>query len=210
MGQGCKQLQKMNLLAGVTESSTGACNTRGNYFLPTMEMTSTAAASLSSEALGISHYFCCEINEHIVVLSLKGNSRDAGERDKGLLWIPFISLPVMAFSISPPCYTSTDWNLPRFWLCSSEMWQYISLVNISLSVVQLPTATQPKSFELLGRVSWCASGCCFTSGFPVNYFETKAMLPAFFQTMSLPQQFNIIPLNLTQALVFLRGSGCFL
>lgn len=180
--QGCKQLQKMNLLAGVTRASTRAYNTRGNYFLPAREMTSTAAWSLSSETLGISHYFCYEINEHIMVLSLKGNSRDVGERDKVLLWIPFVSLLVMAFSILPPCYTSTDWNLHWFWLCSFEMWQYIPLVNISLSALQIPAATQPKSFELLGRVSWCASGCFFNSGFPVNTLKPKQCCrPSFTQ-----------------------------
>lgn len=84
---------------GLQWASTRAYNTRGNYFLPTREMTSTAAWSLSSETLGISRYFCYEINEHSVVLSLKGNCRDVGERDKVLLWIPFVSLLMMAFSI---------------------------------------------------------------------------------------------------------------
>jgi len=81
-----------------------------------------------------------------VVLSLKGDSRGVGERDKVLLWIPVVSLLMTAFSILPLCYTSTDWNLCWFWLCSFEMWQYISLVNTSLSVLQLPTAAQPKSW----------------------------------------------------------------
>lgn len=167
---------------GLRWASTRAYNTRGNYFLLTREMTSTAAWSLSSETLGISRYFCCEINEHIVVLSLKGNSRDVGERDKVLLWIPFVSLLVMAFSIL----------LHEHWLKSALIFiVFVRGVTVHfsskyISVLQLPTATQPKSFELLGRVSWRASGCCFTSGFPVKYFETKALLPAFFQTMSLP------------------------
>lgn len=94
-------------------------------------------------------------------------------------------------------------------MCSFEMWQDISLANPSLSVCQVSTATQPKSLELLGGGSWCASGCSLASGFSKNCFETPAMLPAFFQTMSLLQEFDITPWTLRHC-IFRGGGGGFL
>lgn len=116
-------------------------------------------------------------------------------------WVPE-AIPGMkvrgteCFSGPPLFHTSTGWNLCWFGLCSSEMWQDISPANPSLSVCQVSTATQPKPFELLWRGSWCASGCSFASGFSKNCFETQEMLPAFFQTMSLLQEFDITPWTL--------------
>lgn len=119
----------------------------------------------------------------------RGKSRDEGDRDRVLLWVPFVP----------------HWNLCWFGLYSLEMCQDISLTNPSLSVCQVSTATQPKSFELVGRGSWCAPGCSFASGFSKSCFETQAVLPAFFQTMKLLQEFNIAPWTLRQALGFQRG-----
>lgn len=80
---------------GLEWANTRTYNMRGNY------------SSLPKNLLALVINFIYEINEHIIIRSLKGNSIYIAERDL----ITSVVMLVVTFSILAPSYGNPGWNL---------------------------------------------------------------------------------------------------